>query len=57
MRHNEIKKKVNEGGLADMAQRVEQDHEVQMARSECKWHVQTYINLQNIQSNCTTCWQ
>ena len=34
MRHSEIKNKVNEGGLADLAQRAEQDHEVQMARSD-----------------------
>ena len=34
MRHKEIKNKVNEGGLADLAQRAEQDHEVQMARSD-----------------------
>ena len=33
MRHQEIKKKTNEG-LADMADLVERDHEVQMARSD-----------------------
>lgn len=33
MRHQEIKKKTNEG-LADMADMVERDHEVQMARSD-----------------------
>ena len=33
MRHQEIKKKTNEG-LADMADMVERDHEVQMARAE-----------------------
>ena len=34
MRHNEINKKVNEGGLGDLAQMAEQDHEVQMARAD-----------------------
>jgi len=34
MRHNEIQKKLQEGGLADLASRAEQDHEVQMARSD-----------------------
>ena len=29
-----VKQKTNEGNLADMAQMVEQDHEVQMARSD-----------------------
>ena len=33
MRHNEIKKKTNEG-LGDLAARAEMDHEVQMARSD-----------------------
>ena len=33
MRHEEIKKKTNEG-LADMADMAERDHEVQMARSD-----------------------
>jgi len=34
MRHNEINKKVNEGGLGDLAQMAERDHEVQMARAD-----------------------
>ncbi len=34
MRHNEIKKNVNEGGLGDLAQMAERDHEVQMARAD-----------------------
>ena len=48
MRHNEIKKKVNEGGLADMAQRVEQDHEVQMARSDLYKLAKYSIKLHNM---------
>ena len=34
MRHNEINKKVNEGGLASLADMAERDHEVQMARAD-----------------------
>jgi hypothetical protein len=34
MRHNEIKKQVNEGGLASLADMAERDHEVQMARAD-----------------------
>src|SRR6056300_1888016 len=41
-------KKVNEGGLADMAQRVEQDHEVQMARSDLYKLAKYSIKLHNM---------
>ena len=34
MRHSEINKKINEGGLGDLAQMAERDHEVQMARAD-----------------------
>jgi hypothetical protein len=48
MRHNEIKNKINEGGLGDLANKVEQDHEVQMARSDLYKIAKYSIKLHNM---------